>query len=185
MGRRHEPLGDAGKLHARGVREAHPRAVGREGALQREDVREGGGDQASGGRVRCIQQAAARGGGELAPAGVADVVRGVAVQVAHEEGELVHVQLQQVHLPRRAPTTPTAAAAAAAAAAATAAAAASERRPLEQRVVHAAQREERARHLEREAEECAVLRHGRGIDHKVERRRHLHMHMHMHMHMQM
>ena len=65
MGRRREPLGDAGKLHARGVREAHPRAAGREGALQREDVCEGGGDQTSSGRVRRAQQAAARGGGEV------------------------------------------------------------------------------------------------------------------------
>ena len=112
MGRRREPLGDAGELHARRVREAHPRAASREGALQREDVREGGGDETGGGRVRRAQQAAARGGGEvcgvggaqlgegrggaerdlqLAPAGAADVACDVAVQVAHEEGELVYV----------------------------------------------------------------------------------------------
>ena len=73
MGRRREPLGDAGELHARGVREAHPRAAGREGALQREDVREGGGDEAGGGRVRRAQQAAARGGGEVCRVGGAQL----------------------------------------------------------------------------------------------------------------
>ena len=69
MGRRREPLSDAGKLHARGVGEAHPRAAGREGALQREDVREGGGDQAGGGRIRRAQQAAAPSGGEVGRVG--------------------------------------------------------------------------------------------------------------------
>eukprot|EP00964_Phaeocystis_antarctica_P149993 scaffold117301_cov38-Phaeocystis_antarctica.AAC.1 len=69
MGRRREPLGDAGKLQARGVREPHPRAAGREGALQREDVREGGGDQASGGRVRRAQQAMVRGGSKIGRVG--------------------------------------------------------------------------------------------------------------------
>ena len=34
MGRRREPLGDAGELHARGVREAHPRPTSREAFLQ-------------------------------------------------------------------------------------------------------------------------------------------------------
>ena len=73
MGRSRKPLGDGCKVHARGVREAHPRAARRKGALQREDVREGGGDQAGGGGVRRVEQAAARGRGEVGRVGGAQL----------------------------------------------------------------------------------------------------------------